>query len=472
MRGNSPSRATPGGEPNPIYETKKRAPIRHSCPTCGKWGRRKRTRRRKVRHLAHKRAAFWTLIYGVYTASCACAKFFTAVIEGVGFKCGYTDGVRQKVVDLLVRDHLSAYKVQAHLKEDFLLDVSVGFIFDCFQWAYEKIDRAAYWQWALKNFSGALCIDEVHDCGRAILVATDPVNDFTVAFLVVPKNNQRNMNRFLDLLKMRGLKVRVAVTDGSRLYKQALFDRWKGLEHQLCLFHFLHDQMMDLLTAVRSIRRKLQVNPRRRKGRPSKRGRPRKRRYRRRDFLYDHSHLLVKHPSRLTPEELSTLEDLFKLDPRLRTLRDFTTRLHQIFEATSAPGARNRRTRLLKNRRFLREPLLAKVLKRLRDDDVFGKLLVSLSWHHVPRTSNHVERKNRAFRLVQKTRYKRRRPHMIKRAYWLHLLRAWERHPLVLDRSARPVRLRRRTRRVATRRSHLHLVAGRRRAAARRKRPA
>src|SRR5205814_3691146 len=84
------------------------------------------------------------------------------------------------------------------------------------------------------NFSGALCIDEVHDCGRAILVATDPVNDFTVAFLVVPKNNQRNMNRFLDLLKMRGLKVRVAVTDGSRLYKQALFDRWKGLEHQLC----------------------------------------------------------------------------------------------------------------------------------------------------------------------------------------------------------------------------------------------
>jgi hypothetical protein len=38
-----------------------------------------------VRHLAHKRAAFWTLIYGVYAASCACAKYFTAVIEGVGF---------------------------------------------------------------------------------------------------------------------------------------------------------------------------------------------------------------------------------------------------------------------------------------------------------------------------------------------------------------------------------------------------
>ena len=325
---------------------------------------------------------------------------------------------------------------------------------------------------ALANFSGALCIDEVHDCGRAILVATDPVNDFTVAFLVVPRNNQRNMNRFLDLLKGRGLLVRVAVTDGSRLYKQALFDRWKGLEHQLCLFHFLHDQMMDLLKAVRTIRKKLQVNPRRSKGRPSKRGRPRKPRRWRRDFLYDHSYLLVKHPSRLTPEEGATLGKLFELDPRLKTLRDFTTQLHRIFEATSARGARNRPTRLLKNRRFLREPLLAKPLKRLRDDEVFGNLVVSLSWHHVPRTSNHVERKNRAFRLVQKTRYKRRRPYMIKRAYWLHLVRAWERHPLLVDPMAHPLRIRRRACRAVARRSQLQLGAPRRRDAARRKRPA
>ena len=63
MRGNSPSRATPGGEPNPIYETRKRAPIRHRCPDCGEWGHRKRTRSREVIHLAHKRPAFWILIY-------------------------------------------------------------------------------------------------------------------------------------------------------------------------------------------------------------------------------------------------------------------------------------------------------------------------------------------------------------------------------------------------------------------------
>ncbi len=470
MRGNSPSRGSPG-EPNPIYETKKHAPIRHRCPDCGKWGRRKRTRRREVQHLAHQRLAFWTLIYGVYAASCACARFFTAAIEGVGFKCGYTDGVRQKVVDLLVRDHLSVYKVQAHLKEDFLLEVSIGFIYDCFQWAYEKIDRLAYWHWVLANFSGALCIDEVHDSGRTILVATDPINDFTVAFLVVTKNNQRNMNRFLDLLKNRGLHVRVAVTDGSRLYKHALFERWNGLEHQLCLFHFLHDQMTDLLTAIRSIRKKLKVNRARGPGRPSKRGRPRKPVRWRQDLVREFSHLIVKHPSRLVPQELDTLQKLFVLDPRLKTLRDFTTRLHQIFEARSARMARGRRTSLLRHRGFRAEPLLAPVLRRLEDTESFEKLIVSLGWHHAPRTNNHVERKNRAFRLVQKTRYKRRSPHMIKRAYWLHLAREWLRHPLLVDESARPRRLRRRTR-CADQRAQFQLVAGRRRAAARRKRPA
>lgn len=466
------ARGYPGGPLPPSYQTKKHAPLRCPCPDCGKLGRRKRTRSRTVGHLAHKQPIFWKLVVGVYAAACACRKFFTSTVEGVALRAGYTDAVRQKVVDLLVRDHLSVYKVQTHLKEDFALSVSIGFIYDCFQGAYEKIDRAAYWQWALANFSGALCIDEVHDCGRTLLVATDPVNDFTVAFLVVPKNNQRNMNRFLDLLKSRGLNVRVAVTDGSRLYKQALFDRWEGLEHQLCLFHFLRDQMMDLLGAIRSIRRKLKVNRRHRRGRPPKRGRPRKSARWRRDFLYDHSHLVVKHPSRLTPEELETLEKLFKLDPRLKTLRDFTTRLHEIFEAPSGRGAKRRRARLLKNRRFSKEPLLAKVLRRLADDEVFEKLIVSLSWHRVPRTNNHVERKNRAFRFVQKTRYKRRLPHMIKRAYWLHLIRAWERHPLVLDPSARPMRLRRRTRRVVIKRAHVQLVAGRRRAPARRKRPA
>lgn len=43
------------------------------------------------------------------------------------------------------------------------------------------------------------------------------------------------------------------------------------------------------------------------------------------------------------------------------------------------------------------EPLLVKPLQMLADDEVFEKRGVSLGWHHVDHTSNHVERKNRSF---------------------------------------------------------------------------
>jgi hypothetical protein len=394
--------------------------------------------------LAHKQVFFWIITVGVYRAACTCAKFFTSVVEGVALRAGYTDAVRQKVVDLLIRDHLSVYKVLRHLEEDFYLKVSIGFVYDCFEWAYRRIDRAAYWRWVLANFSGVLCLDEVHDSRRAILVATDPLNDFTVAFLVVPANTQRNMNRFLDVLKRRGLNVRVAVTDGSALYKKALVERWKGLQHQLCLFHFLRDVMGDVLSALRTIRDELPVNPPHPRGRAKKRGRPRKRRRWRQELLTEHMHLIIQKPTTLTKKERETLHRIYSLDRRLLVLHVFTQRVHDIFTAPSAQAARNRRTRLLRDRRLRRAPLLEPAFKRLANDDVFEKLIVSLEWRGVPRTNNHVERKNRAFRLVQKTRYKRRKPHMIKRAYWLHLAREWSQHPLLTNQNARPRHVRRR----------------------------
>ncbi len=99
-------------QPKPIYQTKRSAKRRHPCPTCGKKGWRKRIKSRLVRHLAHKVPAFWRIFVGVYVAACACSKFFTSTVEGVALRAGYTDAVRQKVVDLIVRDHLPLRKVQ------------------------------------------------------------------------------------------------------------------------------------------------------------------------------------------------------------------------------------------------------------------------------------------------------------------------------------------------------------------------
>jgi hypothetical protein len=51
-------------------------------------------------------AAFVRIIVGVYAAPCGGAKFFTSTVEGVALRAGYTDAARQKVLDLIVRDHL------------------------------------------------------------------------------------------------------------------------------------------------------------------------------------------------------------------------------------------------------------------------------------------------------------------------------------------------------------------------------
>jgi hypothetical protein len=58
-------------------------------------------------------------------------RYFTSAVEGVAQGAEYTDAVRQKIVDLVVRDRLPNSLVIKHLREDFSLDVSVGFIYLC-----------------------------------------------------------------------------------------------------------------------------------------------------------------------------------------------------------------------------------------------------------------------------------------------------------------------------------------------------
>ncbi len=43
-------------------------------------------------------------------------------------------------------------------------------------------------------------------------------------------------------------------------------------------------------------------------------------------------------------------------------------------------------------------------------------MIVYLGWENVDRTNHHVERHNRVFRMLQKTRYKRRKVHTIEKA--------------------------------------------------------
>ena len=85
--------------------------------------------------------------------------------------------------------------------------------------------------------------------------------------------------------------------------------------------------------------------------------------------------------------------------------------------------------RLVNNRRYQANALLAKALKKLRPDK-FDKMIVFLGWENGERTNNHVERNNRAFRMMQKTRYKRRKAHTLESALELALYARLLEHPL------------------------------------------
>jgi hypothetical protein len=68
------------------------------------------------------------------------------------------------------------------------------------------------------------------------------------------------------------LVVVVAITDGSPLYKDALQSYWRGVEHQLCIFHVIKEVNKLILDGVRAIKNSLRRQGN--KGRKKRWGRP------------------------------------------------------------------------------------------------------------------------------------------------------------------------------------------------------
>ena len=217
-------------------------PKHYPCPQCGKKGKRKHVITRRIAHVAALNRRSWLVAdVGVYKARCACCKYFQAPIAGVPYRGRYSWEVRNTVANALIRDRMPYLSVMRRMQEDYRLELSLGYIHACFLWAHEQINMETHWDFVHTNFSGVLCLDEVHDSGRTILFATDPLGDFTVAFKLVETNDQEHMDTFLQALKDRGLDAQVVITDGSPLYKDALQRYWAEVEHQLCVFHIIKD---------------------------------------------------------------------------------------------------------------------------------------------------------------------------------------------------------------------------------------
>jgi len=432
--------ATIIGKEAVIVQKKSYCPKTYPCPKCGKKGKRRQKIIRYVRDIAYGRISIIELTLGVYQVNCECSRTFRSVPDFMPQGGRYTYAVRDAIVRSLIRDGLSAEKTKRRMKEDFCLDISIGFIHGCLEWASDKVDQQAYRDWVRQNFSGVCCIDEVYDGGKAIFIATDPLNDLTLTFHLADKSDAMALAVVLTQLTEAGIEPKVVVTDGSPLYKQALAEQWQDVEHQLCIFHVLMEANKTILQAVRFVKNRLrragQAGRKRRRGRPSKQAQARRQAQTQRTrkeqatFIWEHQHLIVKREDRLTEQDKEDLQRLYEIAPELKSYRQFSLELHGLFRKDqSKHRAWCRRAAMMRNQKYQNDRFLRKILQRLVEDK-FTRMITFLGWENVDRTNNHVERCNRSFRMSHKTRYKRRRKHTIARALWVELDWRRQRHPL------------------------------------------
>jgi hypothetical protein len=415
------------------------APKKAPCPSCGKLGNRKRTCERHVRTIAYKEIAVLRITYGEYESRCDCCKTFRTHPEDVLPKAKYDNKVREAVLEGILEDHLNVEAVRRRMERDFLLDLSTGFVYDCLHDAARQLDLAEHRQEVLERFSGVLCIDELHLGKFTLLLATDPIGDFPVAFALVSANDQEHMERFLRNLQRHGLQPKIVITDGSPLYPTLLAELWPKAEHQLCVFHVMQDLNKLILDALRRLR--MEMGRQGNKGRRRRRGRPSKAQKRRRakqgklfkeksKFIFKHRHLIVKRRENLSEQENKHLKTLLEYLPALRSLRKFADKLHKLFEVKQSEHQAWCRWRALQaSEEFQAIPELAEALKSLAEKK-FAKMIAFLRGpvrrRGLARTNNHVERCNRKLRYCEKVRYKWRRRRTLVRYLVLALDRWWK----------------------------------------------
>jgi Transposase len=416
----------------------RRAPKKAPCPKCGKPGRRKRILPpRRVRTVAYKAVAYLEITCGEYQARCDCCTTFRSTPDGVLPRAAYDNTVRDLVLGRIIEDGMSIERALRSLRREFLLELSTGFIYDVLRDRASQLDMAEHRRMVLEQFSGTLCVDEIHLGRFTLLLATDPIRDLPVAFALVGANDQDHMRRFLGNLKTWGLAPRTIITDGSNLYPAVLAELWPDADHQLCVFHVLKQINELILEAVRRLRRGMAR--RGRAGRKKERGRKgaKRRAGTRRGltlkeksaFVFRHRHLIVKRREELSESERQDLWRMFSYLPGSLTLRHFADRVHWLFDAPKDyHQASCRRAALVGDAIFRSVPELARALEQLSEEK-FPKIMAYLRdpIGRRVRTNNHVERTNRMVRSLEKVRYKWRQRKTLVRFLVLRLAHTWSR---------------------------------------------
>lgn len=395
-------------------------PRKAPCPHCGKMAKRVKHLHRVVTSMAFHKVRKIHIHYGEYEARCGCCETFrTNPHEIVHPKAKYDNEVRAAVLERLIVDRMSVTALRLQFERDFYLRLSPGFIYDCVREECARLQLADQRRLTLAHFSGVLCVDELHLGKFTLLLATDPVGDFPVAFALVSANDKDHMKGFLTNLKNWGFTPKTVITDRSNLYPDLIRTLWENADHQLCLFHVYADINKAILDALKRLRRGLARKGNR--GRKKKRGRPTKAQLRARKnsspslkdqaaFVFKHRFLITKRRDHLTAEELNILEKMYQYLPDLKTLRAFADAIANLFETeTTTHAACCRYCALTRRADFQAIPELAGIFKWF-DYKTFRQTTTYLNrpleTRTQIRTNNHVERCNRKIRFAEAVRYK------------------------------------------------------------------
>lgn len=231
---------------------------------------------RRVRSIALGHELWREIHYGEYTAKCRCCKSFRTSPDDEQPKAKYDDKVRQAVIDRILIDKLNATTVQQAMQRDFLLHLSTGYLYDRLEYAVRKFDGAAFRAQVLGEFSGVLCVDEIHLGHRVVLLASDPITDNPIACALVSNNDTAHMLRFLRNLKNHGFSPRTVISDRSPLSPKTIAEVWPEAKHQLCVFHVISEINDHVLDAVREVRHSIKPKQiKKGRGRPNRRQRAR-----------------------------------------------------------------------------------------------------------------------------------------------------------------------------------------------------
>ena len=282
---------------------------------------------------------------------------------------------------------------------------------------------------ALSDFSGYIAADELYDGPYCVLSIVDNHRFQRLIYEVLDHNPSEKdilafFTRFRDVLTARGLSLKGVTTDGSSLYPTPIAQVFGSVSHQVCQFHVIAEINKVVLKSVAKVRRQLKATlPKLGRGRPSAAGRKlaahKKRTEARITDLFDHRHLFVQH--HLTPAERKTLHRISQGLPGLRVLRQVVDDVYRLFDRrcrTDTALAKLARLR----QRVRRFKAVGQTLKKLFSPTV-EKALMFLDDSLLPATSNAVERGNRRHRKMQKTVYRVRTGHNIRRRIAVDMLR-------------------------------------------------